>query len=222
MKKSILALTAILATGLLAGCSTTTTPGEAKTEIRVITSGVLTVSATIEAIDYQNRLVTLDNGHEQEVIYVSAEVKNFEQLEVGDQVEIDYKGSTAVFVQERDGKARIQSSKELDRNNEGDKPGVEVIATVQTISDIVALDKEARVVTLKGPNGKELTMPIVDDNIDLTDIDVGDQVVVVHTRAVAIVIRPAATNPEEMGNVEISASENETESAATGSEENTK
>jgi len=207
--------------GVLGACSSTPEPqaGDALTETRVIKSGVLTVKATIINIDAESKMLTLDSDGKQVVVVVSDIVKNFDQLKVGDIVEADYKASTAVYARVGDGIARINSSEVMEKNETG-TPGSEVTETVEIISNITALDKEKRIITLLEPSGEEVITPIQDDSVDLSNINIGDQVVVIHTRAIAVSLRstveptataePAEVEPTTMPAAESEASAEET------------
>src|SRR4051812_39057295 len=49
-----------------------------------------TISATVEKIDAQKRLIELRKGEERQTIEVPAEVRNFDKIKVGDEVAVTY------------------------------------------------------------------------------------------------------------------------------------
>ena len=62
--------------------------------------------------------------------------------------------------------------------------------TIELIATILAIDPDEPSVTLKGPKGNVVEV-LVRDPEKLEGVDVGDQVVIMYTRAVAIAIKPS-------------------------------
>jgi hypothetical protein len=59
------------------------------------------------------------------------------------------------------------------------------------IADVIAVDEAARTITLKGPKGKEVVLPV--ENPDqFKVVKKGDQVEVTYTEALALSVEPAA------------------------------
>ena len=94
-------------------------------------SSLATLSATVEAVDHEQRLVTL-RGPEgnQVVVEVSEAARNFDQVEVGDTVEVEYYESVALFAQKPDGETGAEVTTSMARAPLGEKPGAGVAETV--------------------------------------------------------------------------------------------
>lgn len=168
---------------LLSACSTTPQKGDTVLETRVLESNTITTSAAVIDIDYDERSVTIENQNRIVVLYVTPEVKRFDDIKVGDFVTTEYTESVAVHVQTQDGETRIQTSGDLDQARES----VDAMEQIQVVSDILAIDTTLGTVTLKQPHGGELTLPVeYPDN--LNNVSVGDQVVMTYTKAVVISI----------------------------------
>jgi Cu/Ag efflux protein CusF len=160
---------------------------------RATAAQTVKVTATITAIDAATRTVTLKGPEGKEVaINAGPEVKNFAQLKVGDQVNVQYlealtlelkKGGTGMAPSrvEKSGAGAAQP---------GAKPGAAAGRQVVVIADVVDLNAEKQTVTLKGP---QRTVELkVNDPAQFKDIKKGDQVQATYTEALAVSVEPAA------------------------------
>lgn len=72
------------------------------------------------------------------------------------------------------------------------EPGKGTVANVVKLTAAVeAVDAANRTVTLKGPRGKVVTLPVGQDVKNFDQIKVGDQVEATYTEALAISVEPA-------------------------------
>ena len=116
--------------------------------------------------------------------------KNFEQIKQGDVVKVQYMQTIDVNVR----KVVLESSLVGDRNSrlrhrrpqEGDKPGIVAVRTVDTQANVQAIDYQARTVTLVGINNKPITIHVSDKLKSFDSVKVGDQVTFTYTEAVSI------------------------------------
>ncbi len=147
---------------------------------------VTTVKATVEAIDLQNRVVTL-KGPKGNVfdLKVGEAVKNLPQVKVGDEVVAKYYESIALKVMSPGSAEGVKTSEAVVAAKPGERPSgamarqVTVTATVQDISP------QKIYVTLKGPEGKMVEVKVRDPK-NLENVKVGDQVIVTYTEGMAI------------------------------------
>ena len=78
----------------------------------------------------------------------------------------------------------------------GEGRGV-VVAERATVSATVEdVDRSQRMVTLKGPQGRSVTLKVPDEVKNFDQIDVGDVIQAEYLDAVAIVVAPAGTPPD--------------------------
>ena len=149
------------------------------------------VSARITAIDKATRDVTLKGPQGNEMVVTAGpDVKNFDQLKVGDQVNLNYMEALTLelkkgggLVVQRTEKAGAAGAKP------GEKPAGAVGRQVTVVADVVALDPAKQIVTLKGPKRTvDLKIP---DPEQFKRIAKGDQVEATYTQAVAIAVEPA-------------------------------
>jgi Cu/Ag efflux protein CusF len=192
MQKAVLtlALAATLAVASAASAQTgAVIAGTAPGKAGVVET--IKVTATITAIDKATRDLTLKGPQGNEII-VSAgpEVKNFDQLKVGDQVNLNYiealtlelKKGGGMIVQ-RTEKAGAAAAKP------GEKPAGAVGRQVTVVADVVAVDPAKQTVTLKGPQ-RTVNLRIPDPE-QFKRVAKGDQVEATYTQAVALAVEPA-------------------------------
>jgi Cu/Ag efflux protein CusF len=151
------------------------------------TSSLVEETATVEAVDQSTRMVTLKGSKGDSFTFKAGEeVRNLAQVHVGDEVKFAYYESLAVRVLKK-GEAfpAAGESAAMTRAKPGEKPAG-VIGTETTVNaTITAIDKKAKTATLKGENGKSVTVtPRVPENLE--KVKVGDRLVITYTEAVAV------------------------------------
>jgi Cu/Ag efflux protein CusF len=183
-------LVSALAAGLLAVSSMAVTaedtvgsekPGEIASDIFVLT-------ATVEAIDLDKRLVTLKGPEGNTVtLHVSEEARNLGQVKVGDQVQTEYYESVALYAQKPDGSLPAAAEMAaIERAPEGEKPGIAAAKSKMITATVEAIDLEKSTVALKGPEGNILNLKVDERTPNMENLKTGDQVVARFTRAIAI------------------------------------
>jgi Cu/Ag efflux protein CusF len=194
MKKIVLVVAALVATAALptlaqtppvAGAMKATAPGKG------VAANVVEITAVVEAIDKANRTVTL-KGPKGNLNTVAAgpEVRNFDQIKVGDQVAVRY--VEALSLELKKGGTAPVSRTEREASGtakKGDKPAAEAGREVHVVANVVAVDAATKMVTLRGP--RQTVDLKISDPEQLKLIKVGDQVEATYTEAVAISVEPA-------------------------------
>jgi len=151
------------------------------------------VEAVVEAINVDNRIVTLRSLTEDEtvVMEVGDEVRNLAQVQVGDRVVVQFFQAVAVDLKKGGGlEATADQAVVAARAMPGDKPAGGVGEATEVVATIMAIDRDEPSVTLKGPQGNVVDV-IVQDPQKLNGVDVGDQVIITYTRAMAISVEPS-------------------------------
>jgi Cu/Ag efflux protein CusF len=156
------------------------------------------LEATVAAIDKATRAVTLKGpkGNEFSVV-AGPEVKNFDQLKVGDLVTLEYVEALSLQLKKGGGAPVARTEKAgAAAAKPGDKPGAAAGRQVTVVADVVDVSAEKKMVTLKGP---QRTVELkVNDPEQLKLIKKGDQVEATFTEAMAIVVTPkAAAKPAD-------------------------
>jgi Cu/Ag efflux protein CusF len=148
-------------------------------------------TATVKAVDYQKRTVTLEGTDGKTGTFNAKNVRNLDQVKVGDRVKVEYIEELAIFVRKSNESPSAMEGAAVGLAPRGQMPGGIVAETVQITANVEAIDYQNRTITLKGPQGNIKTFK-VDQSIQRFDqIKQGDQVVVSYTEALLIaVVRP--------------------------------
>jgi Cu/Ag efflux protein CusF len=157
------------------------------------TSSLIEETATVEAVDQATRMITLKGPKGNSVTFkASDEVRNLAQVHVGDQVKFAYYESLAVRVLKK-GEAfpKAGESAAMARAKQGDKPAGVVGTETSVNVTLMAVDKKAKTATLKGEDGKLVTVTPLDMK-NLDKVKIGDRAVITYTEAVAVKVEPAA------------------------------
>ena len=150
------------------------------------------VTATITAIDKATRDVTLKGPQGNELtVTAGPDVKNFANMKVGDQVNVEYLQALTLELKKGGGLivARTEQKGAVGAKP-GEKPAGAVGRQVTVVADVIAVDPASQTVTLKGPKRTvDLRIP---DPEQFKRVAKGDQVEATYTQAMAIAVVPAA------------------------------
>jgi len=164
----------------------------------------VTVTATVEAIDKQSRFVTLRGADGKEfTVQAGPEVRNFDQLKVGDKVTTHYMRAAALQLLPADSaQAGVEYEGTETRAEAGQKPGYEASHAVTVTTELTGVDVEHHTVTLKGADGHQRTIEVKDPERQamLSKLKVGEMVRITYLEAIAITVAPkgaAKAKPKE-------------------------
>jgi hypothetical protein len=167
------------------GAVTSSSPG------KVGVAQTVDVSATIAAIDKSSRTITLRGPKGDEVkVDAGPEVKNFDQLKVGDVVDMRYRESLALELK-KGGGMKVEKTEKAGAVGAmpGETPAGVVGRQVTVVGDVIKLDAATQTVTVKGP---QRTVDLkVRDPEQFKLIAVGDQIQATYTEALALAVTPA-------------------------------
>ncbi len=176
--------------GLLVGCGQTEEPDQtAETQGEkpsVERSSEVTLSAVVEAVDYDARTFSLkdEEGNTQSFQVRNSEVP-LQDLKMGDSVTMTIYEEELAFVTEPG--AELPADAEL--TAVGSTEGNIIVSNVkQMTSTVLAIDLENRMATLEAEGIPEFTVPVQDDVKNLENVNVGDQVVTIITQVVSVTI----------------------------------
>ncbi|WP_455208339.1 hypothetical protein [Kaarinaea lacus] len=148
---------------------------------------LVSLEATVTAVNPDTREVTLENAAGESITVVAGEeVRNFAQIAVGDKLTVDYMEAVEIQVLGPD-EAEVGATAVTGgaRAEQGEKPGGAVISETTVVVVIEAIDKEMETVTVKGPAGNSKTVKVENpDNLD--KVAIGDKVRVTYTEGLAI------------------------------------
>ena len=148
-------------------------------------------TATVEAVDHLTRMVTLKGSEGNSVTFkASDEVKNLIRINVGDVVKFKYYESYSARVLKK-GEAfpKAGESAVMSRAKKGMPGGIKGTETTVNAT-ITAIDKKAKTATLKGEDGKSVTVTPKDPK-NLEKVKVGDRLVFTKLEAIAVFVEAA-------------------------------
>ena len=146
------------------------------------------ISAQVEAIDKTQRQLTLKGPKGNlKTLTAGPEVRNFDQIAVGDMVVVRYVESLTLTLK-KDGKEIVSRTEATDgaRAPAGEKPGGIVGREVEVTADVIAVDPKTQTLTLKGP--KQTVELKVRDPKQFKLVKVGDQIQATYTEAMAVAV----------------------------------
>jgi hypothetical protein len=166
-------------------------------------AGVITMVATVEAIDITNQVVTVvgPNNNWVEVIVGPDKIK---LIKVKEKITISYQDEVAVALRKvNKGQQGDSFAAEATEGMGLDAPvvaeqdwvtlsphGGSQLTTIEVTDTIKAINRNKGTITFAGTGGKTRTIQ-VDPSVSLDGIEPGDEVVLEITRAVAVDTRPA-------------------------------
>jgi len=160
-----------------------TTKADPKGAIEV---GAITKTAKVTAVDPAKRTVTLANPDGVTNTYeLGKNVRNFDQIKVGDEVKATLLESLAVTVSKSSAAPGASGRGVIAVAPKGAMPGVIMAKTRQITAKIVSVDTQTRTVTVEGPGGGMPTIK-VGPNVKLDELQKGDDVTLRVTDALAI------------------------------------
>jgi hypothetical protein len=161
-------------------------PGKA-TAVRAVE-----ISAQVVSIDKATRTVTLKGpkGNVVEVV-AGSEVKNFDQIKLGDFVVARYaQALTLELKKTKGGSGDIAVREGAVQAKPGERPAVAGARQVTAIADVIAVNPKKSTITLKGPRGNVVTLDVQNPD-QFKVVKKGDKVEVTYTEAVALSVEAA-------------------------------
>lgn len=177
----------------LVACAKTVPPppsetvAAAETRDGVVVAEKLTVTAVVDRINQQTRMITLRGSDgEKKTFRVGDDVQNLPQVRTGDEVVVTYFESIAVRLKKQ-GTPGATVDEAVAAAAPGQLPSGAAVRTVKVSAEVVGVDRARNTITLKGPRGKTRTIK-VQNRKDLEGVNVGETVQVALTEAVAIAV----------------------------------
>jgi hypothetical protein len=191
MRISILLAAIVSAFALAQPVSAQTGAAMSSSPGKVGVAQTVDVSATITAIDKSSRTITLKGPKGDELkIEAGPEVKNFDQMKIGDVVDRRYRETLALELKKGGGMKVEKTEKAAAVGAKpGETPAGVVGRQVTVVGDVIKLDAATQTVTVKGP---QRTVDLkVRDPEQFKLIAVGDQIQATYTEALALAVTQA-------------------------------
>ncbi len=155
---------------------------------------LVTVTASVEAVDYTNREVVLKGPLGNKVAFtVDKRVKRLNEIKVGDLVQADYYVSLAAELREPTAEEKdnpIMLLEAAAKAPPGTSPAAGGLRRYKVVTTVEGLDRPTQTITIKGPRGNYLTARVAEPS-RLTQMRIGDTILVTYTEALAISLEKA-------------------------------
>jgi hypothetical protein len=137
-------------------------------------------------IDKKTRTLTFKNKEGESKFVAGPEITNFDQIKKGDRVNVSYELAVAIELikTKSDGVRSKVETNTITTSKVNEKPSETIANKTTIIADIVSVDREKKLVSVKGPSGKVTTVTVKDPSL-LADVKVGEQVKVIYFDAMA-------------------------------------
>ena len=181
------ALAAAVPLALQAQQAPTTTSAMAVAPGKAVATEITKASALVVGIESDARVISLKlaKGRVVEIV-AGPEVKNFDQIKVGDEVHVEYVRALSLELKKNGTGVRADSAKAgASSAAPGSKPAAVVGAHVSVLADVVSVNSKTHAVTLRGPKGNMVDI-YVDDPEQLKNVKTGDQVQADYVEAMAV------------------------------------
>ena len=183
----IVLLSALLATGSsLSLAQTKSTDKPMVIDAAVTSNRYQLYEGDVTNVDKKTRTITFKNKEGESKFVAGPEIVNFAQIKKGDHLNVSYELAVAIeLIKTKSNGIRSKVETEsVTSSKAGEKPAEKITNTTTVIADIVAVDRDKKLVSVKGPSGKVTTVFVKNPAL-LNDVAVGEQVKVVYSDAMA-------------------------------------
>jgi lipopolysaccharide export LptBFGC system permease protein LptF len=137
-------------------------------------------------IDKKTRTITFKNKDGESKFVAGPDITNFAQIKKGDRVNVSYELAVAIELikTKSDGVRTKVETNTVTKSKADEKPSETIANKTTIIADIVEVNREKKLVSVKGPSGKITTVTVKNPAL-LADINVGEQVKVIYFDAMA-------------------------------------
>jgi hypothetical protein len=163
-------------------------------------SVLVTITASVEEVNREKREITLKGPlGNKETFIVDKKVKRFDEIKVGDFVRADYYISVAAELRKPTAEEKESPMVLVDaaaKAPPGVTPAAGGLRRFKVVTTVEGLDRPTRTVTVKGPGGNYLTARVLDPS-RLSEMRIGDTIVVTLTEAVAVGLEKVEKKPTD-------------------------
>jgi Cu/Ag efflux protein CusF len=155
----------------------------------------VTISAIVEAIDHDTRIVTVRKPDGDTLTFTASDdARNLDQVDVGDVLVAKYIESVSIEVLANDGmEAEMAEATAVARTKEGEMPGLAAMDAKVVTATVEEINVDNNTFKLKGPDGV-VNEYVARNPENLKRAEVGDLVVITITEAVAITVEKSSAD----------------------------
>lgn len=137
-------------------------------------------------VDKKTRTITFKNKEGESKFVAGPDIKNFDRIKKGDRVNVNYELAVAIELikTKSDGVRSKTETNTVTKSKSTEKPSETITNKTTIIADIVEVNREKKLVSVKGPSGKITTVTVKNPAL-LADVQVGEQVKVIYFDAMA-------------------------------------
>jgi len=157
----------------------------------VIATEQIEAVVTVTKVDTKARTVTVrgPRGNLQ-TLAVPPEAQNLDRVKPGDRFKLTYAEALVIALNKGGGKPAVSVDRTVQVAPKGGKPGGFVVRTYSASGVVDAIDYKNRYVSLRGPKGNVVALPVSADVQDFDKLAVGDTVVIAYAEARAVEMVP--------------------------------
>jgi hypothetical protein len=155
----------------------------------VVMADTIKAKTKVIGLDRANRKITFrdEDGDEHSMI-AGPEIKNFDQIEIGDTVTTEYVVSVGVYVRAPGEPPSGATAGSVEVAPKGQKPAAKMMQQREVTATIDDIDYAKRKVKLRNPEGKTELINVSDRVQNLDQFKKGDEIVIRYTEALAIAV----------------------------------
>jgi hypothetical protein len=147
------------------------------------------MTAQIVGIDAGNRALTLKGpGGNVAIVLVGQQVAAFDQLKIGDHVDVLYKNALLTKAEKVSGAGKGIRERADKQSYTPASGGYESARQTEVLATVLKIDRAQRLVTLRGAYQTQTFQAA--PNVDLSDVKVGDTLHAVFVSAAAVQVTP--------------------------------
>ena len=181
IRKSVFSIVLVLSLCLTAGVSA------GDKDEKVLLDELTVIEAEVVGIDFVDRaLVLLGPDGDVVVLEVTEEARNFDQIELGDIVTVEYYESVTLFLGNKGETPGESVGMVTARSEKGDKPAGIMVETVDITASVERIDRNRRFLWLKGPDGRTTKVKVGEEHKKFNSLSPRDAIHVRYTEAIAI------------------------------------
>ena len=156
---------------------------------KAVIASTVEATATVVAIDKATRTVTLQGPQRTFDIVAGDEVRNFDQIRIGDNVTAKYVEALSLELKKTKAPLDAKGTAAITRAAPGARPGGASGREITFLADVVDVDQAKGTISLKGPSGNVVDLKVQNPD-QFKVVKKGDQVEAVYTQAIAVAVTP--------------------------------
>ena len=140
----------------------------------------------VVSIDKKTRTIFFKNADGETKFVAGPDITNFDQIKKGDHLSVTYELAVAIELikTKSDGVRSKVETEKVTSSKANQKPSQVISNTTDIIADIVEVNREKKLVSVKGPSGQITTVKVKNPEL-LANVAVGEQVKVIYYDAMA-------------------------------------